>query len=99
MKFPVDDDMLTAWSTLLDLTKEQIATTLATSRRRCASATPPAPGRAPLQLRAALADMDVDEFALMFLTTGLRQRRTPRAGRRRRWHARWPPIQANPERH
>ncbi|WP_406172293.1 hypothetical protein [Streptomyces sp. NBC_00996] len=72
MKFPVDDDMLTAWSTLLGLTKEQsndVLREVEQALRRGYAFRPLAVRH--LSFEQVTADMDVDEFALMYLTFGL----------------------------
>lgn len=72
MKFPVDDDMLTAWATLLDLTKEQsddVLRDVEQALRRGYAFRPLAVRH--LSFEQVSADMDVDEFALMYLTFGL----------------------------
>src|SRR5262249_24077730 len=80
VKFPVDDAPLSTWSTLLGLTPEQTAATLTdietTLRIGYTSR--------PLVLRdrsfeELTDDMDVDEFALLFLISGLRQAGHPDA--------------------
>lgn len=73
MKLPVDDETLRAWSTLLGLTDEEAADTLNTVERTLRRGY----AHRPLALRhlsfgELVADMAVDEFALMFLITGLR---------------------------
>ena len=80
MQFPVDDDTLSAWSTLLGLTEEQTADTLneiEQTLRRGYTYRPLALRH--LSFEALTADMEVDELALMFLTTGLRRAGHPDA--------------------
>ncbi|NUK37694.1 hypothetical protein HRW12_29035 [Streptomyces lunaelactis] len=72
MKFPVDDDTLTAWATLLGLTEKQPAEVLndiEESLRRGYTFRPLAIRH--LTFEEVTADMDIDEFALMYLTFGL----------------------------
>ncbi|MER6086862.1 hypothetical protein [Streptomyces bluensis] len=73
MKLPVDDATLSAWTTLLGLTEEETTDTVnkieQTLRRGYV--------HRPLAIRhlsfeELTADMDVNEFALLFLITGLR---------------------------
>ncbi|GAA1920021.1 hypothetical protein [Streptantibioticus ferralitis] len=74
MKIPVDDDTLSAWSTLLGLTPEQTTATLAdieTTLRTGYTHRPPALRH--LSFEALISDIDIDEFALMFLISGLRE--------------------------
>lgn len=74
MKIPVDGDTLTTWSKLLALTTEQTTATLAdieTTLRIGYTNRPPALRH--LSFDELTGDMDVDEFALMFLVSGLRQ--------------------------
>ncbi|MEU0722907.1 hypothetical protein [Streptomyces sp. NPDC006140] len=74
MKFPVDDDTLSAWARLLGLTTEQTAATLADieTTLHVGYAHRPLAMR-HLSFEALIDHMDVDEFALMFLVSGLRQ--------------------------
>ncbi|AJC58622.1 hypothetical protein [Streptomyces sp. 769] len=80
MKFPADNTTLTAWSALLGLTKEQATATLAdieaVLRTGYAHRPPTLRHRTFEQLTN---DMDIDEFALMFLTSGLRRAGYPEA--------------------
>ncbi len=80
MKFPVDDDTLAAWSSLLGLTEEQRASTLTEIEKtlRVGYDHRPAALR-HFSFEELIADMGVDELALMFLVTGLRQTGHPEA--------------------
>ncbi|MFJ9617808.1 hypothetical protein [Streptomyces noursei] len=72
MKLPVDDTTLTAWATLLGLTKEQsddVLSEVEDALRRGYEFRPPAVRH--LTFEQATADMAIDEFALMYLTFGL----------------------------
>jgi hypothetical protein len=80
VKFPVDDDALAAWSALLGLTEEQRVSTLTEIERTLRVGY----DHRPAELRhfsfeELIADMGVDELALMFLVTGLRQTGHPEA--------------------
>ncbi|MFE0251258.1 hypothetical protein [Streptomyces sp. NPDC059010] len=83
MKFPVDDDTLRTWSKLLALTPAQTAAALAgienTLRHGYAN-------RPPALLDSSFEElvdaMSEDEFALMFLISGLHQAGHPDAARR-----------------
>ncbi|MFE7277936.1 hypothetical protein [Streptomyces sp. NPDC057623] len=80
MKLPVDDDTLHAWSKLLALTEEQAATTLKEIERTLRVGYEHRPvALRDLSFEELIADMDVDELALMFLATGLRQAGHPDA--------------------
>lgn len=73
MKFPVDETTLTAWASLLGLTQEQTAETLKEIEKTLRIGY----SRRPTALRhftfeEATAEMDIDELALMFLSSGLR---------------------------
>ncbi|MCR8573053.1 hypothetical protein [Streptomyces sp. Isolate_219] len=73
MKFPVDETTLTSWSSLLGLTEEQTAATL----RHIEETLRVGYAHRPTALRLLTFDevtagMDIDELALMFLTSGLR---------------------------
>ncbi|MDN0193945.1 hypothetical protein [Streptomyces sp. S.PNR 29] len=76
----MDDETLHAWSKLLALTEEQTATTLQEIEKtlRIGYAHRPTSLR-HLSFEELVADMDVDELALMFLATGLRQAGHPDA--------------------
>jgi len=80
MKFPVDDETLTAWSSLLGLTEEQQAKALEEIEEtlRTGYAHRPACLR-HRSFEELVADMEVDELALMFLATGLRHTGHPEA--------------------
>ncbi|WP_180685944.1 hypothetical protein [Streptomyces gossypiisoli] len=72
MKFPVDDATISAWSTLLGLTKEQsdeVLCEVEDSLRRGYEFRPLVVRH--LTFEQVTADMAVDEFALMYLTFGL----------------------------
>ncbi|MFE7826616.1 hypothetical protein [Streptomyces nigrescens] len=73
MKFPVDETTLTSWSSLLGLTEEQTAATLRHIEEtlRIGYAHRPAALRL-LTFDEVTAGMDIDELALMLLTSGLR---------------------------
>ena len=80
MKLPVDDATLASWSTLLCLTDEQTAATLAEIEKTLRIGYE----HRPDVLRDAsfdqlISDMDADEAALMFLINGLRQAGYPAA--------------------
>ena len=80
MKFPVDDDILAAWSSLLGLTEEQKVSTLTEIEKTLRVGY----DHRPAELRhfsfeELIDDMGVDELALMFLATGLRQTGHPEA--------------------
>ncbi|MBY8884820.1 hypothetical protein K7472_08165 [Streptomyces sp. PTM05] len=80
MKFPVDDTMLTAWSTLLGLTDQQrddVLGEIEATLRRGYTLRPLAIRH--LSFEQATADMDPDELALIFLETGLRRAGHPDA--------------------
>ncbi|MFE4535773.1 hypothetical protein ACFRKB_11905 [Streptomyces scopuliridis] len=80
MKLPVDDATLTAWSVLLGLTEEESAATLAEIEQTLRVGYE----HRPDELRDKSFDeltsgMGVDEAALMFLVSGLRQAGLPEA--------------------
>ncbi|MFD8379135.1 hypothetical protein ACFV2X_11460 [Streptomyces sp. NPDC059679] len=80
MKFPVDDTTLSAWASLLNLTEEQTAATLEEIEQtlRVGYVHRPTEFR-HLSFEKLTAEMDIDELALMFLVTGLRQAGHPEA--------------------
>ncbi|MBT2390715.1 hypothetical protein J7E87_15090 [Streptomyces sp. ISL-1] len=72
MQFPVDDQMLSAWARLLGLDEEQAADVLQEieqALRRSYAFRPLAVRH--LNFEQLTADMDTDEFALMYLQFGL----------------------------
>ncbi|MGP8302025.1 hypothetical protein ACTPOK_29720 [Streptomyces inhibens] len=73
MKFPVDETTLNGWTSLLGLTQEQTAATLRHIEKtlRLGYTHRPAALR-HLTFDEITAGMNIDELALMFLTTGLR---------------------------
>ncbi|MGW3101286.1 hypothetical protein [Streptomyces sp. NPDC001100] len=80
MKFPVDDDTLTAWSSLLGLTEEQRVSTLTEIEKTLRVGYDHRPvALEHFSFEELVADMGVDELALMFLVTGLRQTGHPEA--------------------
>ncbi|MFF4051907.1 hypothetical protein ACFYZ5_35220 [Streptomyces chartreusis] len=82
MKLPVDDDTLAQWSTLLGLTETQQASTLQEIEKTLRLGHAHRPDRLrDHSFEDLLAAMSVDELALMFLSTGLRQTGHPDAAR------------------
>jgi hypothetical protein len=74
VKIPVDDDTLSTWSTLLALTTEQTAATPTDIETILRIGYDHRPDELlDVSFEALTGDMDVDEFALMFLISGLRQ--------------------------
>ncbi|MET8677046.1 hypothetical protein ABZW18_05455 [Streptomyces sp. NPDC004647] len=73
MQIPVDDTTLTAWASLLGMTSQQTADTITQieEKLRLGYAFRPDAVR-HLSFEELMADMGADEFALMFLETGLR---------------------------
>nr|WSZ96803.1 hypothetical protein OH820_15075 [Streptomyces sp. NBC_00857] len=80
MQLPVDETTLAAWSSLLGLTDQQTVDTLADIETTLRSAFPYRPlALRHLTFEALIAEMDVDELALMYLATGLRHAGHPDA--------------------
>ncbi|MFE3636074.1 hypothetical protein [Streptomyces sp. NPDC059168] len=80
MKLPVDDATLAAWSTLLGLTNEQTAATLAEIKKTLRIGYEHRPDELrDTSFDQLISDMDTDEAALMFLINGLRQAGYPGA--------------------
>ncbi|MBT2366203.1 hypothetical protein J7E88_13005 [Streptomyces sp. ISL-10] len=80
MKFPVDDETLSAWSALLGLSDEQKTATLEDIEKTLRTGYTYRPlALRHLSFEELTADMDVDELALMFLATGLRHAGHPEA--------------------
>ncbi len=82
MKFPVDDDTVSTWSTLLALTPEQTAATLKDIETVLRIGYDHRPDELlDVSFEELTGAMNVDEFALMFLISGLRQAGHPDAAR------------------
>ncbi|MGQ4490894.1 hypothetical protein ACN6LM_001782 [Streptomyces sp. SAS_281] len=80
MKLPVDDATLTAWSSLLGLTEEQSAATLADIEQTLRVGYEHRPDELRDQSFDELtSDIDAEETGLMFLVSGLRQAGLPEA--------------------
>lgn len=80
VKFPVDDDTLAAWSALLGLTEEQRVSTLTEIEKTLRVGYDHRPSALrDFSFEELVDDMTVDELALMFLATGLRQTGHPEA--------------------
>ncbi|MFI9391865.1 hypothetical protein ACIG53_13385 [Streptomyces bauhiniae] len=74
MKLPVDDATLASWAALLGLTDEQTAATLEEIEKTLRRGYEYRPDELhDATFDQLISDMDVDEAALMFLITGLRQ--------------------------
>ncbi|OIJ97805.1 hypothetical protein BIV25_13445 [Streptomyces sp. MUSC 14] len=82
MKIPVDDDTLSTWAQLLTLTPEQTTATLKDIEAVLRITYAHRPDELlDASFEALNPDMSVDEFALMFLISGLRQAGHPDAAR------------------
>ncbi|MGW2320167.1 hypothetical protein [Streptomyces sp. NPDC001680] len=82
MKLPVEDDTLSAWSSLLNLTAEQTAATLADIEEILRVGYEHRPDELlDVSFEQLANDMNADEAALMFLISGLLQAGHPDAAR------------------
>ncbi|MGW3068461.1 hypothetical protein ACWDA8_34550, partial [Streptomyces sp. NPDC001130] len=79
---PVDDDTLSAWSSLLGLTEKQKAATLADIEQTLRIGYDHRPdAMLDMSFEQLTNDLDTDEAALLFLISGLRQAGHPDAAR------------------